>query len=235
MKNLIVSLSVCLFWFLGFVANPLFAKNMQATQLLQESTFQKGKTDSYSVTFVVKDEQNNPVEHALVNFNGVPYGAGGYVINYVEPGIYPFFISKTGFQTAGGMVEVIDNNVAVDVVLALKTFAGIAEINIGIDQPNVEDCFSGNVHDQYFENDWLHLFPNPNQGHFTLQIEKHHNVKQVTIIVTDLSGKELYKSLEETAGTSFTKALNLTHLPKGAYLLHVFHKDRMGSKKLIIY
>lgn len=69
------------------------------------------------VTFIVLDEENNPIGDAVITFNGVTNVAGDYQFAGLSPGDYDYTVELDGFITQTGQVEIIDQDVTVTVVL----------------------------------------------------------------------------------------------------------------------
>jgi len=87
--------------------------------------------------------------------------------------------------------------------------------------------------DESFENNVIQIYPNPNNGEFTLEINSLTNAT-CTMRIVDLAGKELYqKDINCSAGENFEK-LNLQHLENGIYLIHLQQEDRSVTKRLFI-
>ncbi len=75
------------------------------------------------------------------------------------------------------------------------------------------------------------VYPNPsNDGNFTLEIEQQDET-QMTLKVTDINGSIIYTTASQFTGN---QKLNLSHLPKGIYLLQVINGGSSEIKKLII-
>jgi hypothetical protein len=68
----------------------------------------------YSVTFNVKDNNGNNIHGAVLTFNGFTHPAGVYHVGGLEEGSYNYQITKDGYTTVSGVVEVIDQNVVVN-------------------------------------------------------------------------------------------------------------------------
>ena len=71
----------------------------------------------YSVTFNVKDNNGNNINNAILTFNGFSHPAGVYHVGGLEEGTYNYQITKDGYTTVTGVVEVIDQNVTVNAVM----------------------------------------------------------------------------------------------------------------------
>jgi hypothetical protein len=84
----------------------------------------------YTVTFNVVDAEDKPVTDATVVFNGETLA--GYIAEGVTAGTYEYSVSKEGYETATGTVEVIDGNVTKSVVLAAVGISGNTLTNITV-------------------------------------------------------------------------------------------------------
>ncbi|MDY0280524.1 MAG: endonuclease [Salinivirgaceae bacterium] len=73
--------------------------------------------DTYTVWFTIQDEVDDPVSNAVIIFGGTELPMGAYSVENIETGSYPYSVSKNGYQTASGTVEVIDGDVQENVVL----------------------------------------------------------------------------------------------------------------------
>lgn len=87
--------------------------------------------------------------------------------------------------------------------------------------------------DENLENNALHIYPNPSDGEFTVQINSLTNgVYQVSVV--DLVGKELYQQEMNCSSGSNMQKLNLQHLEKGLYLVNIRKGEGTITKKLFI-
>ncbi|TVQ86397.1 MAG: T9SS C-terminal target domain-containing protein, partial [Bacteroidetes bacterium] len=93
--------------------------------------------EGYSVSFNVTDNNGNPISDAVLIFDGHTYPQGVYTVDGLEEGTYIYEITKPGYCTITGEVEVIDENVFIDVVMH-KVFAVTF---------NIIDNFGNEVHD----------------------------------------------------------------------------------------
>ncbi len=87
--------------------------------------------------------------------------------------------------------------------------------------------------DENIDNNSLQIYPNPSNGEFTIQINSLTNgVYQVSVV--DLVGKELYKQEMNCNSGNNMQKLNLQHLEKGLYLVHIRKGEGTSTKKLFI-
>ncbi len=116
----------------------------------------------------------------------------------------------------------------------LKKTGNIKYIDISIQQPGVEECLVMSVPQQKINADWIDIYPNPTPGHFTLELNLHKTGSNLTIQIYDLAGKLVSKSIEVSDGKHFRKDMDVSHLHKGVYFLHVTSKEGRGVKQIII-
>ena len=116
----------------------------------------------------------------------------------------------------------------------VKKSGNITYIDMGINQPNVEDCYGMSVPDMGMEHDWINIYPNPNPGQFTLELNLHQPDKSLVIHIYDVTGKVVFESVEETEGNLFHKDLDVSYFQKGVYFIRITGKDRVGVKQIII-
>ncbi|MFN3554533.1 MAG: InlB B-repeat-containing protein [Bacteroidales bacterium] len=76
---------------------------------------------TYTVTFVVEDEEGDAIANAVVTLNGVANAAGNYVFADVLAGTYAYTVVAAGFEDAAGNVEVVDEDLTVTVVMLEET------------------------------------------------------------------------------------------------------------------
>lgn len=116
----------------------------------------------------------------------------------------------------------------------VKKSGNITYINIDIYQPNVEDCYEVSVSEVGKENDWINIYPNPNPGLFTLELNLQQPMKALEIHMYDIAGKLVFQTRETPDGTHFHKDFDISFFQKGVYFLHITGNDRVGVKQIII-
>lgn len=99
----------------------------------------------FKITFTVTDEETLlPVENATVNLEGIikttdEFGVAEFT-NY-DPGLYPWSVNKSNYYESLGMAEIIDEDIAVDIILSPILHYSITFIvteNLGVNP--VEDA-----------------------------------------------------------------------------------------------
>ncbi len=116
----------------------------------------------------------------------------------------------------------------------VKKSGNITYIDIGIHQPNVEDCYGMSVPEQEIDNSWIKIFPNPNPGQFTLELQLRSPSKALSVQLYDLAGKLMFESKVLPDGNQFRKDLDVSHLQKGVYFIRITGNDCVGVKQIII-
>lgn len=85
----------------------------------------------YTVNFIVKDQNNAPINDATITLGDVTNATGNYTFNYIVPGNYTYTVSAFGFIPAGGQVEVIGEDVTVNVVMQPMIVEGTVTLGTG--------------------------------------------------------------------------------------------------------
>jgi len=122
---------------------------------------------TYSVTFEVRDSvTEDPIDDAIITFDGATYLEGMYVFEDLAPGTYPYAINREDYHTAEGEVEIIDEDITMIV-------------NLAPDDTSIDDP----------EPLRLSLYPNP--ASTTLSIQANKPMEEVRII--DMTGRVVYE------------------------------------------
>jgi hypothetical protein len=110
----------------------------------------------------------------------------------------------------------------------------IIYVDVPISQPNVNDCYITSVAEIQL-NEWLRLFPNPNQGVFNLEVAQLLAGESITISIFNTKGQRVYQYIERVTGSTLNLQLNLSALAKGTYIVKVQVERRSRTKLLTIY
>jgi len=78
----------------------------------------------------------------------------------------------------------------------------------------------------------LSVFPNPNNGQFTLKVEST-VAKQMNVVIFNSLGSLIYSEQLNINGT-LTKNMNLSNLSKGVYFIRLQTNDDVVIRKIII-
>ena len=77
------------------------------------------------------------------------------------------------------------------------------------------------------------LFPNPNNGTFTLRFDLL-STEEIELTIMDLSGRILFTEQSVSSAGQFTKTMDLNSLAKGVYLIQLNVADGKITRQLII-
>lgn len=80
----------------------------------------------------------------------------------------------------------------------------------------------------------LSVFPNPNKGNFTLNINFKSSINNAFILIFDTKGKCLYSEQIYCKSEKLVKKLNLQFLASGVYIVKVKNTQKEVTSKLII-
>ncbi|MCB0423099.1 MAG: proprotein convertase P-domain-containing protein [Mangrovimonas sp.] len=86
------------------------------------------------------------------------------------------------------------------------------------------------------ENEFLgfSLFPNPNNGEFTIKFKTISGQDQIGVQVSDIRGRTVFNNMYVTNGTEFNQTINLGQLQSGMYLVNVSDGQRKITKKIVL-
>ncbi len=77
--------------------------------------------NTFTVTFEVKDEEEEPITDAVITFDNVTNEPGDYVFEDIPEGTYDYKVEKEGYLTVEDQVAV-EEDLTVDVILIQETF-----------------------------------------------------------------------------------------------------------------
>lgn len=93
----------------------------------------------YNVSFNIVDDEDNPVDNAVITLDDVTYDPGQYEFSLTN-GEYDYSISKEGHETVDGSFVIDSEDVEVDVVLPLIP---MYEVTFNVDMTYAEDFEPG--------------------------------------------------------------------------------------------
>lgn len=97
----------------------------------------------------------------------------------------------------------------------------------------IELCYSSSAAStESFGLNNFNLYPNPNNGNFTVQFESD-STNDVQIKVNDIRGREVFSNTYENSGL-FVKSLELNNVTSGIYLVTVQNGNKKEVKKIIV-
>src|SRR5690606_24266605 len=80
----------------------------------------------------------------------------------------------------------------------------------------------------------MKIFPQPNNGHFQVQIDAANVNGNVSAKIVTLQGKEIFAEQWNLAGSTFEKNVQFENVSKGIYFMHLNHENFQETKKIII-
>ena len=150
---------------------------------------------TYLLTFVISDaESAESITDAIITIDGVEYAEGMYVFESLPPGNYEYAVSREGYHTYEGEVDIIDQDV-------------VAEVEL---DPLDDDDDTSVVDAELLE---VMIFPNP--ANSILTIEANVIMKEVRLI--DLLGRVVYLSDVQ----DHMVMINVSGFDQGIYFLQI--------------
>lgn len=108
-------------------------------------------------------------------------------------------------------------------------------VDVNISQPGVNDCYDDTSTPDLNIMDWFQLYPNPNNGFFTVEINHISPGERVTIYAMDPTGRKVFQTSKTAFDIHLKQELDLSDLVTGIYFIHVKMATRNSVKKVIIY
>ena len=162
-------------------------------------------TSSQTITFIVKDQSNNPIQGANVNFNSTNQttnASGVAVISSVSRGLdKPYTVSISGYNTNTGSVNVNYCD---------------ASINVSMAPVNISEISNKSL---------ASIYPNP--FNHLINIKSDNIITRV--IIYNLVGSEiLNKSIN-----NYQFQLTLETIPSGVYFIQIHTNKGIVNKKIV--
>lgn len=82
--------------------------------------------------------------------------------------------------------------------------------------------------------DNLQIYPNPNNGQFTVSFKAKHAIENLQINVSTVTGQQVYTEKYSQVQNSFNKNINLSNYPSGIYFISVEADGQKQVNKLVI-
>jgi photosystem II stability/assembly factor-like uncharacterized protein len=159
----------------------------------------------YTVTFNLEDAAGDPVEFAIITFNGITNPEGDYVFENIEEGTYDYSIQALFFQNISETGFDVYQDTLVTLVMTSESGVG------GIDQT---------------EHDHFVIFPNPAKTHFVVKA----GIPMEDLTLVDAFGN-VVKSVKPSA---MQYSFDIGNLKSGLYLLRISTAKGHSVKKVII-
>lgn len=159
-------------WSDGVTDNP--RQDVNITSDLEVSAIFELTT--YKLTFVVVDVGGDPISDAVITLNDTEAEPGVYVFEGLEPDVYTYKVSKDGYFTIEGEIEIVNEDRERIVVL------------------QVDNTFVADL-----ENIVLNVYPNPASDQ--INIMSNYLVHELRLV--DMVGRIVYHSMPQSADYQF--------------------------------
>jgi hypothetical protein len=80
----------------------------------------------------------------------------------------------------------------------------------------------------------LSLYPNPTGGKFSISFKAENGVKQMDVIVTNVTGQRIIEQSFNNVGLSFTKDFDLTGRASGVYFVEMRVDGQREIRKIVV-
>lgn len=81
---------------------------------------------------------------------------------------------------------------------------------------------------------WLDVYPNPNEGKFTVSYGAVKNIAKTTITITNVTGQKIKSYNYKDTGKEFKKEIDLTGMPRGVYFVELKADNEKLVRKMIV-
>ena len=115
-----------------------------------------------------------------------------------------------------------------------KSQPGIVYIDVTINQSGVTDCYTAMSAEKPSESIGVRLYPNPNYGLFTIEVDDLFAGREVGVSVYSTVGEKVYIVSDVSPGAVLTMNLDLSFLTRGAYFVRVSRESGVSVIKLVI-
>lgn len=153
---------------------------------------------------------------------GAPAAAGGY-------GSYAYLWSGTGVSNPTTANPTATPTVASDFMLTVTDSLGCTAfdtVTVAIDTcvglQNLQGVTA-------FE-----IFPNPNMGQFTVEIQLAQQVATLDLTIIDMAGRELYRKTYVQPSLTVREYIALSGLSRGTYFVRMVADGQLVSRKMIL-
>lgn len=124
---------------------------------------------TFTVSFNITGIEGLPVSDASILFNGTNYPAGVYVFENLLAGTYSYEVAHPLYNSASGIIEVIDQNISIDVALIPLSYSITFEVtdSNGNDISDASITFDGTTYPA-----GIYLFENVLPGTYNYSVSR---------------------------------------------------------------
>ena len=195
---------------------------MTTTACLANASFTLAKVTSTAVVWNAFPTYPANITNAVWYWGDATQSTGLYPTHtYSATGWYNVCLTVTVSCASSNTYCVLSNIYRIQ---AGNESAGIAQINV---------ISSVGIHELPSYNSGFSLYPNPNNGNFSLALDKSCNNLASSLIIYNMLGETIYTAKYEANG-ALIKEIDIANTPSGAYFMQLNTSKGYFTKKLII-
>ncbi|MDZ4845122.1 MAG: DUF4394 domain-containing protein [Chitinophagales bacterium] len=224
------------------VADVNFGANPNVNAVAYTNSFSGSVTTTlfdYDFALNILAKQIPPNDGKLLTI-----GASGITVNVADPSIDMDIFSEmssgmnVAYLAANTGAAVNDMFYTIDVNTGAATSSrmigfGIAVRNIAVMQGGAAAKTAYHSISEENATTQLRAFPNPSFGSLTIELQGAEN-QQALIELFDLSGKSMGILLNEVMTGALSKQVDVSHLPKGVYVLKAWTGEEVSQHKIVV-
>ena len=171
-----------------------------------------------------------PAVSAITGIDSVCVGNYDTLSNATSGGIWS---SMYSYATIGSTGIVTGVSVGLDTIsYAVTNTCGTTYSLFPLNVLSALACGTLNIYNKGIYND-IFVFPNPNNGVFTIYLPPSSNVYSVSII--DLYGKEIYSNEINNNNLALLQNVNISHVAGGSYLVKIRNGSTVFRQKVVVF
>jgi hypothetical protein len=200
----------------------------EVIQIYIPSSIQGNQVDSVVITSI--DGLPLGITYELNPANGVIPGGGNACVTLegttnAATGRYDLTLQGTAYVKLFGVPQTIALN-------QISTFVPDFQLAVDVILPG-EPCRGVVSVSDITANLSIAMYPNPNNGIFTLSVNTDKNSK-IEVAAFDITGRKVFTEKSVISG-NFNTTVNLSHLPKGIYAVQVRSAEGVISKNVMVH
>ena len=164
----------------------------------------------FTVTFLVQDENEEPIPDAIAVLGSTQNDTGDYVFENIEPGEYSYTIVHTDYPLAGGDIELVDEDISVTVIMK-EDDTSLKDITLPAIQAH----------------------PNPVRDVLFVTFENH-SERPVNVLLLNMHGQSIASKTITEKGPQELQ-FSIEGLARGLYLLRIDYEGIPLPKKIMVH